>query len=1079
MGIRFSFDIGTNSIGGAVWKTGPDPAGRFGADAPRELLWAGVRIFKDGRNPKDGESLAKMRRVPKQARKRRDRFVLRRADLIRALVEEGLMPSDESACRSLESLDPYQLRAQGLDAALDPYHFGRAIFHLHQRRGFKSNRKTDKGDKDKGKIAQASKRLDELLKERKWRTFGEFLWTRHRGSSGDPSRPRDPGREPTRIRLEGQGAKALYEFYPTREMIRHEFDQLWETQANLDPGFFTEAKRDRIRTIVFRQRDLKKPKIGKCTFEPEEERLPKTLPSVEAREIYERLAHLRVSSDGFGQRGLTSPQRDALASTLLSGKNLTFAKIRQALKLPSNAKINFEEAGDEDFKGALSAKILSKPDHFGRGWLALPYESKDAFVAKLDEESDPEKLVRRLMDEDGLGEGAARNCAAAPLADGYSRLGPTANAAILEALRNETDLDGFVVTYSEAVKRAGQKLGRDWHHSDERDGQIFERLPYYGQALQRHVLPGSMDPQDKDDEAAYWGRIMNPTVHIGLNQLRRLGNKLIERFGHPDQIVVELARELKLNKKQKDEERRRNRDNRAANRKRTEQLVSLEQDDRRNNLIRLRLFEEQATGGNGIAACPYCGKTFGVGKVFSDEIEVDHILPVSRTLDDSIANRLLACRACNRLKRRKSPFEAFGATPGWPAIAERSKALPYFKRWRFAPEAMKKFEGERDFLARQLNETKYLSRLAKAYLGKICDPDQVYVTPGKLVGLLRGKWGINELLPDHNRAPDEDGRKVRTDHRHHALDAIVIGALTRGLINHIARETGRAEDQDLERVFGTIPMPFEGFLDAVRTVRDNIIVSNKPEHGKRGAMHEDTAYGLVHDEVEAAEIGNLVYRKPVTDLTENEIDHVRDVVLRTALKTAVAPLLDEKGKATDKNAYAAALSAFAEANKVRRVRLGKSGTDAIPIAGRRTGKEYKALVPGENHHVDIVQMRDGTWRGYAATVFEVNRRDWRPSWERDKVGGKLVMRLHKGDTVQIDDDDGMRRTKTVHQIEISANRIRLAPVHEGGKLQDRHDDKKYDLFRWDLATISKLKERNCVAVRVDEIGQVRALRRNV
>src|SRR5262249_48376171 len=138
MAIRISFDIGTNSIGGAVWKTGPDPNGRFGADAPRELLLAGGRIFKDGGNPEGGESRAKMRRGSKQARKRRDRFVLRRSDLMNALIEAGLMPSDNAARKSLEALDPYQLRAQGLDVALDPHHFGRAIFHLHQRRGFKS-----------------------------------------------------------------------------------------------------------------------------------------------------------------------------------------------------------------------------------------------------------------------------------------------------------------------------------------------------------------------------------------------------------------------------------------------------------------------------------------------------------------------------------------------------------------------------------------------------------------------------------------------------------------------------------------------------------------------------------------------------------------------------------------------------------------------------------------------------------------------------------------------------------------------------------------------------------------------------
>jgi len=96
MGTRFAFDLGTNSLGFAVWRTGPDPGGTFGADAPRELLWSGVRLFKDGRNPKDQQSLATMRRIPKQARKRRDRFVLRRADLVAALVATGLMPSDAS-----------------------------------------------------------------------------------------------------------------------------------------------------------------------------------------------------------------------------------------------------------------------------------------------------------------------------------------------------------------------------------------------------------------------------------------------------------------------------------------------------------------------------------------------------------------------------------------------------------------------------------------------------------------------------------------------------------------------------------------------------------------------------------------------------------------------------------------------------------------------------------------------------------------------------------------------------------------------------------------------------------------------
>src|SRR5690606_33947401 len=112
----------------------------------------------------------------------RDRFVLRREALITALIEAGLMPADEMQRKALADLDPYQLRARGLDEKLTPHEFGRAIFHLHQRRGFKSNRKTDRktNDKDQGKIAAASAALAKKFQDENARTFGEFLWRRHR-----------------------------------------------------------------------------------------------------------------------------------------------------------------------------------------------------------------------------------------------------------------------------------------------------------------------------------------------------------------------------------------------------------------------------------------------------------------------------------------------------------------------------------------------------------------------------------------------------------------------------------------------------------------------------------------------------------------------------------------------------------------------------------------------------------------------------------------------------------------------------------------------------------------------------------
>ena len=126
------------------------------------------------------------------------------------------------------------------------------------------------------------------------------------------------------------------------------------------------------------------------------------------------------------------------------------------------------------------------------------------------------------------------------------------------------------------------------------------------------------------------------------------------------------------------------------------------------------------------------------------------------------------------------------------------------------------------------------------------------------------------------------------------------------------------------------------------------------------------------------------------------------------------------------------------------------------ISRNDDGRRLQSPIPGENHHIDIVQMRDGSWRGFAATVFDVNQKGWRPQWEVEKLGGKLVMRLHKGDAVEIDDADGVRRIKTVHRLSPSNRMLYLAPHNEGGALGKRHDDKA-EPFRWDFASIGGMK----------------------
>lgn len=1053
---RFSFDVGTNSIGWAVLKgarDGDGPNSRQGGTTQITAIAAvGARIFSDGRNPKDGTSLAMMRREPRAARKRRDRYLQRQRKLIGLLITHGLMPKAEGERKRLEQLGPYALRATALDNAIEPFHFGRVIFHLNQRRGFLSNRKTDKADKDDGVLKQAQKRLSEALIRDGSRTLGEFLHKRLQAGDG------------ARFRITGVGTKAEHEFFPTRQLVKDEFFALWDAQKTHHPTLLTDEAKAAISNAIFHQRPLKPVKAGRCTFNPSEERLPAALPSVEARRIYQEVNELRYGEGFTIKTPLTLAERNVIVSTLLMGGKLTWVQIKRSLKLPSAIRFSLEEVRDE-LKGCATAAILrGKKGHelFGKAWHSYPLERQDEIVQQLLDVEEPAEIVAWLQAGCGVSAETAEAIANVNLPDGHGRLGPTANAAILEQLIAHHDF-----TYAKAAEAAG------YHHSDFSTEQKLDRLPYYAKVLERHVSFGTGNPDDGEEKQ--FGKFANPTVHIGLNQLRKLTNRLIAKYGRPHEAVVELARDLKQSQKQKGEAQKVNKLNEEKNNEFRRKLAEQGVGDTPANMIRLRLWTEQGIGLHTF--CPYCGEQISVSQLFGDagEIEIDHILPFSRTLDDSASNKIVCHRVCNQGKRDKTPFEHFGSSPIWDTIMTNAQSLKRNKSWRFAPDAMEKFKSEnRDFLDRQLNETRHLARVAKTYLESVSP--QVWVVTGSLTAMLRGKWGLNSILEGGNR-------KNRDDHRHHAIDAFTIGCISRGLLNAVSRNAGRAEEADAERILGDIPEPFENFRDPLRELLRAMTVSHKPDHSKDGALHEETAYGIVSNEAEK-QIGNLVYRKALSGLTDKEIDRVRDPLLRKKLQAVRDGIVVEGKK--DAKALSAALLTFAETqaeaeaqrtgrprSPIRHVRLLKPEASNVEIANRDTGAAYKALVPGQNWCMDIVSVRDGNggfeWKGFAATIFEVNRKDWRPQWERDKIGGKLIMRLHKGDLVEIDDKDGVRRVKRVVRLSPSNNIVYLVGHNEGGDLPKRHDDPD-DPFRWDFANISGMVVRNARKVKINEIG---------
>ncbi|MEX2617159.1 MAG: type II CRISPR RNA-guided endonuclease Cas9 [Alphaproteobacteria bacterium] len=1017
---RLGLDIGANSIGWAIvdLETGGKPA---------SIRDAGVRIFSDGRNPKDRTSLAVARRQARQMRRQRDRYLQRRDKFMNALIRAGLMPEDEAARKTLERLDPYMLRLRCLDERVALFELGRALFHLNQRRGFRSNLRIDKtDDAESGKVRTGGDRLRDLLQDTGARTLGEFLAMRHELH------------DPVRVRMSGAGAQAVYEFYPQRDMVEAEFDALWESQAQYHPEELSPQWRDELKGILLFQRPLKPVRPGKCTLIPTEERAPAALPLAQRRRILEEVNHLRVS---FGPGEMTRPlcreERDKVVLALLQKQKVTFTGIRRLLGFAGDTVFNTESGKRQHLDGDLTSCVLSRKNLFGPYWRARDLETQTEIVERLLVEEDETRLIAWLCERTGVDAQTAERIAGARLPDGHSRLGRSALARVVPALERD------VVVYSDAVRDAGFD-----HHSDFRDGERHDRLSYYGERLERHVAFGTGEPGDMPEKRI--GRIANPTVHIGLNQIRRLVNAIIDVYGHPTEIHIELARDLKNSiEKQRDIEREQA-ENQRRNDERRLRLAECGQPDTGENRLKLRLWEE--LGPPQDRRCVYTGEQISIRRLLSDDVEIEHILPFSKTLDNSAANKTVCLRRANRDKGNKAPFAAFGHSPDgydWSGVAARAWELPKNKRWRFAPDAMENLDA--GFLDRHLTDTQYISRIAREYLTAVCDPDRVVAIPGRMTAMLRGKWGLNSLLSDHNR-------KNRTDHRHHAIDAAVVAMTDRGMLNRIARAAARAEESGVSRILEDMPDPWDGFRAQLGSVLDRLVVSHRPDHGKQGRLHNDTAYGLV-SEPDTRGARTVVHRKPLGSFKSvKELSAIRDNALRDRIEATVA------ADAAAGISLGDSLARFSEREGVRRVRICEK-LSVIPICDRE-GKPYKAYKGDSNYCYDIFAVSGGGWRGDVLSTFDANTKGRTPLPD----GASRIMRLRKDDLVGIDGDDGRRVMRVV---KFSPGQIVLAEHQEGGPLKQRDaapvDE---DPFQYLTRSPEGLRKLNASPLAVDILGRV-------
>lgn len=993
-------DLGSTSLGWSVVEL--DKTG-----VPVRLERMGVRIFSDGRDSKSKEPLAVARRTARGMRRRRDRYVMRRETLMRKLVKYGLMPENESERKALERLNPYELRAKGLNEKLPPYELGRALFHINQRRGFKSNRKTDRKNDEAGAMKSAIRDLTEKMTESGARTLGEYLYNLNKDKKSTQNFA------PVRVRTHLEKSKAVYSMYPTREMYEDEVRQIFLKQNLSD-----EIKADLFHTI-FDQRPLKTPPKGRCPFEKSEERCYIAFPAFQRFRALQQINQLRVRDD-FTEVELNDKQKRELRHWLLDDFSkldkdyrLTFAAIKKILKLPKNVKFNLES---ERRKGLDADKTSAQlRPLFGTIWAEKQDEIVDLLL-NMENEDELKQALRKY----GLPDEQIERVLAVNLPDGTGSLSLKAIGKINPFLEQGMMYDKAVVAAGYVFSKKFDKLPDKYESFiDPEYGTVFDELPYYGQVLPEQVIGGTGKDEDRNDEAKFFGKINNPTVHIALNQVRKLVNALVKKYGHPNSIVVELARDLKLSRDEKKRLEKEQTQNETENKKIAEEFQRLNSEKGLNiknnydNRMKYKLWEDSSKNPMQ-RCCPFCGKPIpAVELAMSAEFEIEHLLPFSRSYLDARSNKVLSCRRCNREKGNRSPWEAFhNDAKRWNEILARAENLPENKRWKFNEDAFKRLQDENgDVLARMLTDTQYMSRIARQYLCFAANPKRVYGIPGQLTSKLREHWGLNSIL-------SEQHEKDRTDHRHHAIDAFVVACTSRGTLQKYATE---------RRDFGEMPqekaphIPFPAFrLAEIKEAFDQIVISHKPDRGnprkaiRQGKtvakLHEETYYGMIGEGEKKGTV-RLTKRVPCLAFTKSFNPQKKPYKLEDIVdQNRTANKIRKRLENSDPADYEKIVMAYFNERGMKRVKVFEDRNKNVVLAfnDRKTGQPYRYAIYGGNAYAEIYcpdrGKNAGKWQLEIIPNFKAHQKGFVPNWRHTDAHAKLIMRLHIDDMVAYEEN---------------------------------------------------------------------------
>lgn len=983
--VVFGLDIGIASVGWAVLSD---------AENTKHIIDLGVRCFDKAETAKEGDPLNLIRRTARLTRHRLQNRAWRLTKLARLLKRQGLIPSATFFTKSPGFSDStWELRKTGLDRLLSPEEWARVIYHLCKHRGFhwmsKAQEAKADSDAEGGKVKQSLKHTEELMTDKQYRSAAEMILTEF------PDAQRNKG---------GEYAKAL-----SRILLGDELALLFATQRDLGNPHAGEAFEAQILGAGDRKSGLfwqQKPALsganllkmlGHCTFEKTEYRAAKASFSAERHVWLTRLINLRIIEDGKS-RPLTADERNAALLLPYLKESCKYKTLKTAMVKDGWWSESVRFAG-------LSAPKDKDPEDQILIKMPVWHELRKAFVKanKTDLwqristpalEGDPSLLdaIGTALSIYKDGDELVQELHKLPLPEPEISISilekmsfSTFSNLSLKALRKILPLMETGLRYDEAVAQIPEYS----QHSQliQADGAKHLYLPpFYEQQREyknKNDRVGSMKFREDADIPR------NPVVLRALNQARKVVNALIREYGSPVAVHIEMARDLShpLNERRKIENAQL--EFRQTNQKAKDSFVQdFGYQPSGREFEKWLLYKEQ------LGECAYSQQPLDLNRLISDRnyTQIDHVLPYSRSYDNSKNNKVLVLTQENQNKGNRTPYEYLTALDGgqegphwrnFEAWVTGNKAYRQAKRNRL----LRKHFGDDEssgFIDRNLNDTRYICRFFKNYVETHLFLDKnsegktskrCVVVNGQLTAFLRARWGLAKIRSESDR--------------HHALDAAVVAACSHGMVQQLARYAKRNELAYLKQGFADpqtgeiinpaafargekhFPVPWEGFRDELysRLYTDDLaklkadlgrlgtyteaelarvrtlFVSRAVQRRNGGAAHKETIYAKPQA-VDAS--GGIIEKIPLTSLKlqdfdklldPNNSDHFIDPHRNERLYASIRKRLEDYGGKADK--------AFGPDNpfykpdknnqptgpQVRSIKLVRGKQSGIPIRG--------------------------------------------------------------------------------------------------------------------------------------------------